>query len=622
MNILKQRLLQEKFGQDSIPAIELITFLKLWDKPTFLTKELNGQPATDFLPTTSGEFIEQQFLIASGLMELGVESGSHVGIFSFNSLRYAVEIFATLSLGAVYIPVYPTLTLEEAGLLLDHSDTRTLFVGDISQYQKAICILDKVRSPLRRVIVNFPTDKKHKNVISYEELIEMGRRSDKTEKIIESIRKLSRDDLASIFYTPGTTGVPKGAMLTHGNFIAQVPVTDHFDITADDIRLSHLPYSHVFGLSADLFASALIGTTIAISHTFDTEEIVRDISAVHPTVMCSVPRMYEKLFIHITHKIERSMAIKRALYNLAIKIGRIHYIRKVKGRRIPIIVSFLKFLFMPVFYFIRKSITMDRTRILFSGGGPLSIEVAYFYGAIGVPILEGYGLTETSPIVNVNRPGKNKPGTVGPPIAGVEEKISDEGEILIKGPMVFRGYFKDDASQHDEIFTADGFFRTGDVGTVDEEGFLTITSRLKDLIITSAGKNIAPQRIEKMFENDEYIDYFCVVGDKRKYLTALVVPNFESLSRFARFQNIKFSTNNDLINSEAIKKFFKERIEAVNESLARYEQIKKFTLIAHRFSIETGELTMAYKFKRSFIQQNYKEIIDRMYPSSDTFDRD
>ncbi|HPJ38521.1 MAG TPA: long-chain fatty acid--CoA ligase [Spirochaetota bacterium] len=612
-----QKLLQnESFSGDSIPGIAISTYFRLWKKESFFAKELNGQPTLEFLPTTSAEFLEQQLYIAAGLLELGLEKGDHVGIYSYNSLRYAVEIFSTLSIGGVFVPVYPTLTMEEALLLFSHSDTSYVFVGDIAQYQKAVAILDKVKSPLKKVIVNFPTDKKHKNVMSYEELLETGRHSGRVDKVIEIIKSLSKEDLAALVYTPGTTGIPKGAMLTHGNFLAQLPVTEHFDITDEDVRLSHLPFSHVFGLSADLFASALFGTTIAISHTFDTEEIVRDIAMIKPTVMCSVPRMYEKLYVHTIHKINRSMAPKRALYNLAIAVGRALYIRKVKGRMVSPFLQMMKALFSIIYFLIRRSINMNKTRILFSGGGPLTLEVAYFYGGIGVPILEGYGLTETSPIVNVNRPGSEIPGTVGQPIRGVEEKISDEGEILIKGPMVFRGYYKDDSAETEEVFTADGFFRTGDVGIMDEEKYLTITSRLKDIIITSAGKNIAPQRIEKMFENDEYIDYFCVVGDKRKYLTALIVPNFESLAKFAKFQNIKFSTNNDLVNNETIQKFFKERIEEVNDNLARYEQIKKFTLLSHGFSVTTGELTMAYKFNRNSIQHNYKELIDKMYPSS------
>lgn len=612
-----QKLLQNQtFSKDSIPGIAINTYYARWNKPTFYAKELNGQPTLEFLPTTSAEFLEQLFYIAAGLLELGLEKGDHVGVFSFNSLRYAVEIFSTLSIGGVFVPVYPTLTMEEALLLFTHSDTHYVFIGDIAQYQKTVAILDKVKSPLKKVIVNFPTDKKHKNVISYEELLETGRRSGRVETIIENIKSITRNDLAALVYTPGTTGIPKGAMLTHGNFIAQVPVTEHFDITDEDIRLSHLPFSHVFGLSADLFASALFGTTIAISHTFDTEEIVRDISMIKPTVMCSVPRMYEKLYVHTIHKIHQSMILKRVFFTMAITVGRAFYIRNVTGKMISPVLHILKKLFSIIYFFIRRSINMGKTRILFSGGGPLTLEVAYFYGGIGVPILEGYGLTETSPIVNVNRPGYEIPGTVGQPIRGVEEKISDEGEILIKGPMVFHGYYKDDSTGSGEVFTGEGFFRTGDVGVMDNDGYLTITSRLKDIIITSAGKNIAPQRIEKLYENDEYIDYFCVVGDKRKYLTALVVPNFENLAKFAKFQNIKFSTNNDLVTNETIQKFFKERIEAANDNLASYEQIKKFTLLAHGFTVTTGELTMAYKFNRNSIQHNYKELIDKMYPAS------
>lgn len=622
MHDLRTRLIKETFGAQSVPAIEISTFSRQWDKQTFFSKEINGLTTTEFNSTAAGEFLEQQFLIAAGLAEIGIEHGSHVGVYSLNSLRCAVEIFATLSLGAVYVPLYPTLTMEEAHLLLEHSQTGIMFVGDVSQYQKAVTILDRVRSPLSRIIVNFPTDKKHRNVMSYEELLALGKKTSHLDRIIDSVKTISGDDLAAIIYTPGTTGVPKGVMLTHGNFLAQIPVTEHFDINSDDIRLSHLPFSHVFGLSADLFASALIGTPMAISHTFDTEEITRDIAAIKPTVMCSVPRMYEKLYVHTVNTINRSKPPKRWIYELAISVGKAHYARKKTGRRIPFFLSLIKSSLCPVYHLIRKSINMNRTKVLFSGGGPLSLEVSHFYGSIDVRLLEGYGLTETSPIVNVNRPGSNRPGTVGPPITGVEERISDEGEILIRGDMVFKGYYRDDGQNMEEAFTPDGFFRTGDVGVLDEDGTLTITSRLKDLIITSAGKNIAPQRIERLFDNDEYIDYFCVVGDKRKYLTALVVPNFNELEKLAKNYNIRYDSPSDLVKNEKIRTLYKERIDSINETLARYEQIKKFTLLDHPFSVESGELTMAYKFKRRFIQDQYKDVIDMMYPRSDTHETD
>ncbi len=617
MEKVRDLLKREQFVEKSVSAIQLNTYIALWDKVSFLSKEERSQAGKMFVPVRSSDFLTQQMYLAAGLLEVGVEKGDFIGVFSENSLRYAVEIYAILAIGAVFVPVYPSMTEEQVHMLLQFSETQYMFVGGLAQFQKSFPILNRIKSPLRRLFVNYQSDLKHNNILNYEELIELGKKSGRLREVVDRVKEINEGDTAVLIFTPGTTGVPKGVLLSHGNIIAQKPVSKYFHLSSKDLRLSHLPYSHAFGLSADLFGSALVGTVVAISNTFDTEEIIRDIAEIQPTIMCSVPRLYEKLYIHILFEISRSSKIKKNLYTLALNVGRERYLRSSSGRHVSPVMRFVSLMLAFVYKKIRKSINMKNMRLLFSGGGPLPIEVAYFFGSIGLPILEGYGLTETAPIINVNRVDKNKPGTVGPPVDTVEEKISDEGEILIKGPMVFIGYYKNQQIHEEEdVFTPDGFFKTGDIGRFDEDGCLIITGRLKDLIITSSGKNIAPLPIEKKFESDQFIETFCVVGDGRKYLSALVVPDFQVLKEYARLHNIKYSDERDLVKNPEINRFYRERIDRISNILAPYEQIKKFTLLPDSFSVENGELSTTFKFKRHYIQAKYRNVIDCMYPES------
>ncbi len=617
MRKLNEILVNAGLSENSIPGIEINTYLKLWNRVIFLSKERNGKRADEFVPIQSRKFIEQQFFIAAGLLELGVEKGEFVAVYSPNSLRYAINVFAILSVGAVFVPIYPTIGEEIVEYLINDSKTRYIFVGDEHQYEKVYSIMNKVRSPLRKVIANFPAGSNEQDVLTFDQLISIGEKSDKIEEVLERVKDLSEDDLAAMLYTLGSDGVFKGAMLSHGNFIAQKGVTGFIKMDSDDIRLAHLPFSHVFGLSADLFSSALIGSAMAICSSFETEEILRNISEIRPTLISSVPRMYEKIYIYVTQRIGRFGRIRRAVYHAALELGKTCFIRQIRGERIPLTERMLVRMYSIVYRKIRRSLGLNNIRYLFSGGGPLSVDVAYFFASIGLPILEGYGLTETAPVINMNRPESIKPGTVGPPIPGVEERISEEGEILVRGPVVFRGYYKMSNEMRDEIFTEDGFFKTGDIGTFDEDDNLIITERLKDIIITSGGKNVAPMIIEQRFDQENLIDHICIVGDRRKYLTALVVPNFENLMRYARDHNIAYKDRGDLVKNRDIIALYKSSIDRISNTFARFEQIKKFSLLPDEFSVETGELSANYKFKRNFIEQKYKDVIDEMYPSSE-----
>ena len=502
--------------------------------------------------------------------------------------------------------------------LLRHSEARILCAGDQAHFQKSFAVLNKVKSPIKRLITFYNAKADHNQVISFTQVRKAGREAARYNEVLDIINGLSAEDNAALIYTPGTSGSSRGAMLTHGNFLSQREALDIFGFTENDVRLAHLPFSHVFGLSADLFTSAYTGSVMAISTTFETEEIYRNVAEVQPTILCSVPRMYEKVYINVVHTVNRFNPVKRFFYHLALHVGRDLYIAEVENKSKPLLTRFLGGLLKPVFNNLRKMIHMKNVRIIFSGGAPLPIEVSYFFGSIQLPIVEGYGLTETSPLVTVNRPEKNKPGTVGAPIPGAQVRISDEGEIQVKGPMVFNGYYKATPEDEEESFTSDGYLKTGDVGFIDEDGYLRITGRLKDLIITSGGKNIVPLNIEKKFEAEPLINYICVVGDKRKYLSALIVPNFHLLRVHARENGIAYCDDEELVNKPEIQNLYKKRINEVCEQLAPYEQIKKFTILSHDFSVKSGELSPTFKFRRNQIHDKYQDLIDKMYPASDS----
>ncbi|MGQ9842841.1 MAG: AMP-dependent synthetase/ligase [Spirochaetota bacterium] len=606
-----------EYTDKNIPAIEIHSYLKHLSKPVFYEKNINKEFSDKFTPITGKEFLTIQYSIASALLDYGVEKGSIVGIFSKNNLYYAATVFATMSLGAVVMPIYPTILQDELEDILRDSGCRILCVGDVAQFQKGFAILNKIQSPLRMLITYFDSRTKHDHLITIDDLLQFGKTKANYEKINTIIPTINLDDNAALIYTPGTTGEPRGALLTHGNFISQKVVVPMFNFTDKDIRLAHLPFSHVYGFSADLLTSAFTGATMAISSTFESEEIYRNMIEMKPTVIATVPRMYEKLYISTIHTVRRFNPIKKFIYITAIHVGRECHMAHSLGNAIPKGAEIINKILSPIKRSIRKLMHMQQVRLLFSGGAPLPLDVAYFFGGIGLPIIEGYGLTETSPVVTINRIEKNKPGTVGCPIPGAEIKISDEGEILIKGSMVFNGYYKMTQEEKEEIFTPDGYFRSGDIGIIDEEGYLRITGRLKDIIITSQGKNIVPLNIEKKFESEPLINYICVVGDRRKYVSALIVPNFHLLRQYAREHGIPYKTDEELVSHPQVQSLYKIRINEICQALPPYEQIKKFTLLPHDFSVKSGELTPTFKFRRSQIHEKYKDIIDLMYPKSD-----
>ncbi|RMG38607.1 MAG: long-chain fatty acid--CoA ligase, partial [Methanobacteriota archaeon] len=450
-------------------------------------------------------------------------------------------------------------------------------------------------------------------IITYQQLLEKGvefnqKNPDYVEKTIKS---LSRDDLATIIYTSGTTGEPKGVMLTHGNFLSNIEGSIRaLPVNNTDTFLSFLPLSHVFERMVGHFLANYVSATIAYAESIET--VPQNLIEVRPTLMASVPRLFEKIYARIVESVEEGSGLKKKLFYWAIGVGREVTTYKQKRQPLPGGLK-LKFGIANKLVFSKlKERVGGRIRFFVSGGAPLSKEIGEFFTAAGLLILEGYGLTETSPVISVNRLEKFKFGSVGIPLDNVEVKIAEDGEILTRGPHVMKGYYKKEAETKEAI-DSDGWFHTGDIGIIDEEGFLIITDRKKNIIVTAGGKNVAPQKIENLLVTTRYIEQAMVIGDKRKFCSALIVPSFETLEKFAAEQGISFNSHKELCEHPKVKELIQQEIENVNKELASYETVKKFILLDQPFSIESGELTPSLKVKRKIVEQNYKEQIDALY---------
>jgi len=430
------------------------------------------------------------------------------------------------------------------------------------------------------------------------------------------LRSIKPSDPATIIYTSGTTASPKGVMLSHNNFISNVRyVRDDFKgaLCDKDLFLSFLPLSHVLERTAGYYLAVRIGATVAFAEEFS--KLQENLIEVRPTVIVSVPRLYEKIHATILSKITDVSGIKKALFKWAVRVAleNLPYVCRNNPRKGWFAIKY-RLADRLIFSKLKAAIGMDRIKLAVSGGGPLSVSDAEFFLGMDIVVLEGFGLTETSPVTNVNRPWLIKPGTVGPPLKDTTIKFSDGGEILVKGPQLMMGYYKDEEATR-EVFTKDGFFRTGDIGSADVDGYLSITGRIKDIIITSGGKNISPQLIENKLKDSKFIEQVSVIGDRKKYLSALVVPAFDELKKYAQKNGIEFRENQELIQDNRVLLLFEKEIEKCMRHFSRVEGIKKFRLLSVEWSQQTGELTPTQKIKRRVVERKYREVIEGMYPS-------
>jgi long-chain acyl-CoA synthetase len=579
------------------------------NRPAFYTKE-----GSEWKSVLWKDYLELVRNISLGLVQLGVNPKDRVCIVSNTRIEWAATDVAIMSAKAVTVPVYASNTAEESAYIIDHCDAKIVFVEDRKQLEKILSIKAKIPKVQKIIYYKDPGAAFDSNVISFEALQQLGKKHSNPALFEKNISEVTAKDTFTICYTSGTTGVPKGVVIP---FDALASVIEDIDVTLgkfigpDDVTLSFLPLSHIFGRVESMMGYHFGWTTY---YAESVEKILLNLAEVKPTVLVAVPRVFEKAYNRIRSTLDESTGTKKHLVDWALKAGET-YFKKVWNRERPT-------LFETAQYLLAKQLVYKKVyerfggklRYCIAGGAPLPRQIGEFLRIVGISILEGYGLTETCAPVTLNTPYAIKFGSIGKPLPEVSLKIANDGEILVKSRKVFDEYFKSPEATA-EVKTKDGWFHTGDIGEIDDEGFVKITDRKKDLIITSGGKNVAPQKIENMAKSYKHIAQFVIMGDRRNYLIALVVLDKEEVVKYAKANNILFSEYNELLKNAKIQALVQKMLDEINCNLASYETVKRFKILSQDFSIETGELTPSLKVRRRFCAQKYKEDIDSLYGS-------
>jgi long-chain acyl-CoA synthetase len=537
--------------------------------------------------------------LARALKQWGIHKGDRVAILGENRPEWMIADFACVNSGVVDVPIYATLTADQTLYLLQNSRARVIFVSTLEQLRKVQSI--QAQTSLEKIVVM--DDLSEVNVIPMWSVIS-GASLEPDPEFNEEARKIQADDLATLIYTSGTTGTSKGVMLSHGNLTACVIMASkQAEWTPDDVYLSFLPLSHVTARHVD-YVCYMDGVSLAYCAVFD--QLPQMLQEARPTIIVAVPRVYEK----VRGEAERRAGhgLRRKIFDWAVRIGEKHKEEIALGKTPT--GPLWKIANQLVFSKIRQGFG-GRSRAYFSGGAPLGKDMAEWFCAVGIPVMEGYGLTETSPTLSVNRRGAFKIGSVGKVNEGLELKIAEDGEILVKGPTVFKGYWEMPEETRNAF--VDGWFKTGDIGELDSAGFLSITDRKKDLIKTSGGKFIAPQPIENALKANVLVAQAAIIGDKRKYASVIISPHFPLLEDWARANGVSFTSRQELVGSDKVRELYRGLVEDLNKRLAQFETIKKIVVVPDEFTVATGEITPTLKLKRRVIEAKYKQQIDELY---------
>ncbi|MBM3295824.1 MAG: long-chain fatty acid--CoA ligase [Candidatus Aminicenantes bacterium] len=579
--------------------------VKAYPKPDFMLVKKGGV----YTPISTEEFGLRVRRFALGLKDLGFAKGDKLIILSENRPEWTIADFASVCQGGVTVPIYTTLMPEQIKYIINDSDAQIVVVSNEEMWAKVAA----VRADLGTVkhFITLLPKAPAPGVLTYDEILEKGKAVEASRpKFFEELAAaVGPEDVASIIYTSGTTGVPKGVILTHANFVSNLTtVSTIVEFSEKDTVLSFLPLSHVLERMVT-FTYVYKGCTIGYAESIET--VAQNLTEVRPQIMVSVPRVFEKIYAKVMDNVLASSGLKRKIFFWGIKVGKAAGAKRLAKQPVKGGLKFKHGLAHKLVFSKVIAKTGGRVRFFVSGGAPLSKDIAEFFYALGLVVLEGYGLTETSPVVSVNTFEDLKFGSVGKPIPGVEVKIAPDGEILTRGPNIMKGYYKKPAETA-EVFEGD-WFKTGDIGVIDAEGFLSITDRKKDLIVTAGGKNIAPQPIENVLKTNPYIVSAVVIGDRRRFVSALIVPNFEKIEEYAAANKIAYASRADLAANAAINALLMAEIDKATPNLASYERVKKIAVLDRDFEIAKDEMTPSMKIRRNIVQDKYRTVIDRLY---------
>ena len=562
-----------------------------------------------------GELRRRVDLFAYGMAALGLKRGDRVSIISENRPEWGICDQAIVLLGGVGVPIYPTMTAKQNEFIFNDAGVRFVIVSNRFQLTKVNRALVNALTVETVIVMNEKDASSDPSVISFQRVMEMGEgfEGENADYLESALRLVKPEDLLTLIYTSGTTGNPKGVMLTHGNLVSNMIDTAKVIPLDDEVMLSFLPLSHSFERMAGYYTALACGATIAYAESIET--VRENMLEVRPTVITTVPRLFERIHSRILKQVDSGSPVQKKIFYWAIKIGR-EYARAGKVHKVSPSLKLRHIVADRLVFRKIRAKTGGRIKFFVSGGAALVKEFGEFFEAVGIKIIEGYGLTESSPVISANRLDNYKFGSVGLPIPGVEVRIAGDGEILARGPNIMKGYWNNPEATA-EVIDKEGWLHTGDIGRKDAEGFIYITDRKKHLFVSSGGKNIAPQPIENLFLSSKYIEQFVLIGDRRMFLTALIVPDFDALKDYADGNGIGYANHTDLVSQPQVNKLIDKEISSLQRDLANYERVRKFTLLEKPFTIEDGELTPTQKVKRNVVEQKYLQIIERMYAGID-----
>lgn len=560
------------------------------------------------------ELRERVEKFALGLMELGIHKGDRVGIVSENRIEWVVACFAISMIGAIDVPIFPILTAKQEEHIYSNCQASAIIVSNNFQLNKVLEFKENISS-LRHVIVM--NDDFACNEVYVRKMSEVSTRGENLKNPVERrtllsscCGKINENDVVTIIYTSGTTGIPKGVMLTHKNFVSDiVGALQLIGSLEGENSISYLPFCHAYERTAGFYAFFTAGVEIALAESVDS--VSGNIKELKPTILTTVPKFMETIKKRIFFAMEKEPPAKKKLFHWAVAVGSKYARNKLEGKNNPIISAQYAIADKLVFSKLRDRVGGRLKRFL-SGGASLPDDINEFFTAMGFVVLQGYGLTESSPIISMNYDADREIGTVGKPLPNVEIKIAEDGEILVRGPIVMKGYY-DDPIATDEAIDPDGWLYTGDIGLITAKGNVKITDRKKHIFVSSGGKNIAPQPIENLLTQSRYIDQCVLIGEKREYCTALLSPNYDQLKQLASEFNIEYKSEDELFSNQKIMMHIKREIDYLQKDLSKFERVRKFSLLSKAFTIETGELSPKMSVRRHIVERNYEDLIDKMY---------